>query len=88
MDSVSEVYPVFLLEVTHPDYTGALRICASNLTKPGEDSDDNPKYGLKCKRTPYFASKRACLRGLSPYLFSHAMAIASASSGRAKGGAA
>jgi len=53
IDPVSEVYPIFLLEFTHPSQKGALRICTSNVTKLGEDSDGNPRYGLKHKGTEY-----------------------------------
>lgn len=55
IDPVSQVYPIFLLEFTHPNYKGdPLRICTSNVTKLGEDSDGNPQYGMKHKGTPYY----------------------------------
>lgn len=39
-------YPVFLLELTHPDYEGLLRLCSSNVQRIGEWEDGAPQYGV------------------------------------------
>lgn len=53
IDPVSEIYPIFLLEFTHPSYNGALRICTSNVTRLGDDDDGNPQYGLTSNGDQY-----------------------------------
>lgn len=39
-------YPVFLLELTHPDYEGLLRLCSSKVQRIGEWEDGTPQYGV------------------------------------------
>ena len=40
-------YPVFLLELTHPDHEGVMRLCSSNVMRLGAWEDGTPKYGLR-----------------------------------------
>lgn len=47
IDRESDDYPVFLLELTHPDYPGAIRLCSSNVKRLGHLDNGMPKYGLR-----------------------------------------
>lgn len=46
IDRESDDYPLFLFELTHPDYEGVMRLCSSNVTRLGSWADGTPKNGI------------------------------------------
>lgn len=40
-------YPVFLFELSHPDYQGLIRLCSSNVMRLGTLDNGMPKYGIR-----------------------------------------
>lgn len=40
-------YPIFLLELTHPEYNGIERVCSSKVERIGTWEDGTPKYGVR-----------------------------------------
>lgn len=47
IDRESDDYPVFLFELTHPDYQGVIRLCSSNVIRLGSLDNGMPKYGIR-----------------------------------------
>lgn len=47
IDRESDDYPIFLFELTHPEYDGVMRLCSSNVTRLGTDAEGKPFYGVR-----------------------------------------
>lgn len=47
IDRESDDYPIFLFELTHPEYDGVMRLCSSDVTRLGTDAEGKPFYGVR-----------------------------------------
>lgn len=47
IDRESDDYPIFLFELTHPEYEGVMRLCSSNVMRLGTDAEGKPLYGVR-----------------------------------------
>lgn len=47
IDRESDDCPIFLFELTHPDYAGVMRLCSSDVTRLGASASGMPIYGVR-----------------------------------------